>query len=199
MDRNEIKRIFYSPPVRYTERLILRPVSSGDVCDMYEYSSDPDVTRYLVWEPHRNIAFTKRQIKNILNAYKDGRYYDWALELKCNGKMIGTCGFTSFDHQNNACEIGYVLNPRYHGYSLATEAALSVTDFAFETLKTEAVFARCMIPNLSSRRVMEKCGMTFDKAEKRAFVKQNRQVDVLRYSISSDDYFKMKQGQARRI
>ncbi len=191
MNKEEIVQIFRSPPVIETERLILRPVGFQDVYDMYEYSCDGDVTKYLSWEPHSDIRFTKRQIKNILDGYAGGRYFDWALELKCNGKMIGTCGFTSFDYINNACEIGYVLNPRYHGYSLATEAASHVIRFAFEELSANSVFARCMTQNFASRRVMEKCGMTFNFEEKNAIVKQRKYVSVLRFSICAAD-FKLK-------
>ena len=188
MDKNMVLSVFRSPPVICTERLIIRPVSKRDVYDMYEYSCDIEVTKYLAWEPHRDLNFTKYQIKSILDAYVSGRYYDWALELKCNGKMIGTCGFTSFDYIEDSCEVGYVLNPKYHGYSLATEAAMRVIGFAFETLGATSVYARCMKKNTASRRVMEKCGMTFEREERGAIIKQNVPVDVLRYRISFDEY-----------
>ena len=199
MDINQIRSIFRSPPVLLTERLVLRPLRLSDANDMYEYSCDCEVTKYLTWEPHKNIDFTKKQIKNILDAYRNGKYYDWALELRCNGKMIGTCGFTSFDYYEDSCEIGYVLNPRYHGYALAAEAASLVIGFAFETLGASSVWARCMTGNSASRRVMEKCGLSFEKEEIKTVVKQNRLVDALRYRISSDEYKALKQAQYRGI
>ena len=193
MDKNVIKQIFRSPPVRYTERMILRPIAIRDLDDIYEYSCDGEVTKYLTWEPHTEKRMTKKHIKNVLDAYENGRFYDWALELKSSGKMIGTCGFTSFSYVDDSCEIGYVINPRYHGYALATEAALCVIGFAFETLGAKRVFARCMPQNTASRRVMEKCGMTFVREEKNTVIKQNRYVTVFRFAIEREKYYLIKQ------
>jgi len=194
MERELVKEIFYSPPVIFTERLILRPIALRDASDMYEYSCDPDVTRFLTWEPHVTPHFTKRHIKRIEKAYHEGRFFDWALEVRSSGKMIGTCGFTSFSYTDNSCEIGYVLNPRYHGYSLATEAARTVIDFAFSKLSANSVFARCMSENTASRRVMEKCGMIFEKDIERTVIKQNKYVKVSQYRITLEMYLKGKQG-----
>lgn len=188
MDRATIKQIFFSPPVIYTDRLILRPILPRDARDMFEYSRDPEVTKYLTWEPHTNVRYTKRHIERIGEAYREGIFYDWALELKDGGKMIGTCGFTSFSFNDASCEIGYVLNPKYHGMDLATEAAERVIRFAFERLSASSVCARCMKDNIASRRVMEKCGMVYQRDVEHTVIKQKRYVTVSQYSITSDEY-----------
>lgn len=188
MNREYIESIFVSPPVMYSERLKFRPVVLKDTSDMFEYSCDPEVTKYLTWEPHPSIQFTKRYIKSIERSYKEGRFYDWALELRATGKMIGTCGFTSFSYVDSVCEIGYVINPRYRGYSIAPEAASKVIKFAFDKLGAKTVFARCIPENFASRRVMQKCGMEYKCSIERGAVKQNRFVTVARFEISRDKY-----------
>lgn len=38
-----------------TERLILRPMNTGDAIPMFEtWANDPQVTRFLRWEPHKD-------------------------------------------------------------------------------------------------------------------------------------------------
>ena len=192
MDYELIKKIFYSPPVIRTERLIMRPIRSSDAADMFEYSSDPYVTRYLTWEPHKDLRFTKNHIKRIERSYREGLFYDWALELKDKHKMIGTCGFTSFVYNEDSCEIGYVLNPRYHGYLLATEAAKAAVRYAFEMLSARSVFARCMPQNIASRRVMQRCGMKYECDIDRCAVKQNRYVGVSQYRLTREEYDLLK-------
>ena len=62
-----------------------------------------------------------------------------------------------------AAEIGFVLNPKYWGYSIAPEAARRVIRFGFDTLELHRIEARYMENNIQSRRVMEQSGMTFER------------------------------------
>ena len=178
MDKEYIRSVFSHMPRLETERLILRQIKVGDTNDVFEYSSDPEVTKYLTWEPHPTKYYTKKYLHGVKNAYKEGRFFDWAIVLKATGKMIGTCGFTSFNYTENICEIGYVLNPRYRGYSLMPEAAWRVIGFAFEELSARRVEARFMEENSASLRVMEKCGMQLETVHKNALRKRGRDVNI---------------------
>jgi RimJ/RimL family protein N-acetyltransferase len=76
--------------------------------------------------------------------------------------MIGTCGFTRFDFPNDSAEVGYVLNPDYHGRGYATEAAGCVLRFGLERLGLHRIEARFMEGNEASLRVMQKLGMSLE-------------------------------------
>ena len=97
-----------------------------------------------------------------MGRYRLGQFYDWALINKEDGKMIGTCGFVKFDLPHNCAEIGYVLNPDYHGQGLMPEAAKRILQFGFSVLGLHRIEARYMAANTPSRHVMEKLGMTFE-------------------------------------
>ena len=157
-----IGKLFAKVPEMETERLKFRSLKRSDDADIYEYSSNPLTSRYLLWEPHESINFTRRFIEVILTKYKLGEYNDWAIVLKKNNKMIGTCGFTRIDQANGVVEIGYVINPDYWGNGYATEAAGKVMKFAFEELKVNRVEARFMFGNDASLKVMSKIGMKFE-------------------------------------
>ena len=126
MTGNGLLKIFSSIPELETERLLLRKLKITDAEDMYEYSRQDEVTRYLLWRPHPDSNYTVRYLADIVIKYRTGDFLDWAVELKSEGKMIGTCGFTTFDNYNRCAEIGYVLNPAYWGAGLASEAAMCV-------------------------------------------------------------------------
>ena len=159
-------------PEMETERLIFRAIKRADCKDMFEYSSDPRTSQYLLWDPHESIEYTKSFIDIILAKYKVGEYNDWALVLKENKKMIGTCGFTRIDERNGVAEIGYVLNPKYWGRGLATEAAQKAIEFAFEELGVNRVEAKFIFGNEASQRVMNKIGMKFEGYQRESmFVK----------------------------
>lgn len=159
--RNALKDIFRDPPILETERLILRRMDVRDSRDMFEYARDPFVTKFLTWDPHPDEAYTRRYLSFIDRRYKAGEFYDWALILRAENKMIGTCGFTRIDYKKKCGEIGYVINKSYWGQGLATEAVGQVVRFAFTVLQLKQLEAHYMERNLASKRVMEKAGMHF--------------------------------------
>ena len=145
-----------------TDRLILTKMKMSHADDMFEYASDPRVTRYLLWAPHEDREDTKRYLRQTQTNYKNGNFYDWALVLKHSRKMIGTCGFVGFDTNNNSTEVGYVINYDYWGNGYAAEALREVIKFGFIELRLNRIQARFIRGNESSLRVMEKAGMRFE-------------------------------------
>ena len=162
MKKELICRIFSHMPELETERLILRRMRVGDADDMYQYARRTDVTRYLRWSPHPDLLHTQDYLRYIATRYATGSFYDWAMVYKQNNRMIGTCGFTSFDCPNDAAEIGYVINPDYRGMGLVPEAVRAVLKFGFEQLLLHRIEARFIEGNTASLRVMEKVGMRFE-------------------------------------
>ena len=162
MKLNFIAKLFSKMPELETERLKLRAIKKSDVEDINEYASNPKTSEYLLWEKHKSIEYTKRFVDIVLAKYRLSEYHDWAIVLKENQKMIGTCGLTRIDEENSIAEIGYVLNPSYWGNGYATEAAKKMVDFAFNVLGVNRVEARFLFGNEASLNVMKKIGMKFE-------------------------------------
>lgn len=189
MDRDSTAKIFKDPPVLKTERLILRRMLRTDASDMFEYARLPEVTKYLLWEPHINEKYTARYLSYVQSQYRAGEFYDWAITL--GGKMIGTCGFTSFDHRNNSAEVGYVLSPAFHHRGLATEALLRVMYFGFTVLSLHRIEARFMVGNDESRRVMERVGMSFEGVAKDSIFVKGHYVSVGTCAVTKDEFLSL--------
>lgn len=184
----KVKKIFSKMPTLTTEHLILRPMRTSDAFDMYEYASREDVTEYLLWSPHPSVGYTRDYLAYIESRYATCDFYDWALTLAENGKMIGTVGFTKIDAQNRSAEIGYVLNPEYHRKGFGFEAAKKIVEFGFSELELHRIEARFMQGNDASFALMQKLGMTFEGYHKDyMFVKGNyRTVGIC--AILEDEY-----------
>lgn len=166
----------------------MRRLRVSDYLDMYEYSCLEQVTEYLLWYPHKNEEYTYRYLEHVQSEYRSGDFYDWAVVYKEHNKMIGTCGFTSFDTQNNSAEIGYVLNPLYWGIGLAAEAVTAVLEYGFSDLRLNRIEARYIVENHRSRRVMEKCGMTFEGIFRGAIYNKHEYKDIGICSILNREY-----------
>lgn len=162
MNKQTVYHLFSHIPTLETCHLTLRGMRVSDAPDMYAYACREDVTRYLLWQPHRDMSYTRDYLTYIGQRYRTGDFFDWALVCRADGRMIGTCGFTSFDFAASSGEIGYVLNPDYGGQGLATEAVREILRFGFERLGLHRLEARFMRGNDKSRRLMERVGMQFE-------------------------------------
>ena len=162
MNKDLLKYIFKHMPTLECENIILRPMRVSDAEDMYDYAKRPDLTRYLLWSPHPSVAYSKEFLKFVVKRYRAGDFFDWGVEEKSSGRMIGTCGFTSIDLENGVGEIGYVINPDFSGRGYATEAARAVIEYGFGELSLHRIQCRFMKGNDASLRVAEKLGMTFE-------------------------------------
>lgn len=161
MDKDKLS-IFAKIPTLETDRLVLRKMLTRDAADMFEYASRPEVSEYLLWNPHTTQRFTKNYLHFLQSQYGSKNFYDWAVTLRSSEKMIGTCGFTSFDLANNSAEVGYVLSSSYWGQGIAPEALKKVIDFGFRVLRLHRIYARIMDGNTRSETVAKKCGMTLE-------------------------------------
>ena len=162
MTKSRTHKIFKKIPTLRTERLTLRKMSVSDSGDMYDYARRASVTKYLLWNEHESEQQTYDFLSYVSDEYRRGNYFDWAVTLTESGKMVGTCGYTSFDFEHDRVEIGYVINPDFWGQGIATEAVSALTEFAFKELNANRAEIHFIEGNNASLRVAEKCGMTFE-------------------------------------
>ncbi len=170
-----------------SERIVLRKFEKRDASDMYEYASMPEVTRFLTWEVHPNPSYTKEYIKFLRKKYKKGEFLDWGLEYKLNGKLIGSCGFTSVDFDSSSAEIGYVINPKYWKMGLGSEAVKTVLDYAMNSVELNRICARVMEGNIASVSLLEKCGFKYEGKGKQELFSKGEYKNILHFAICRDE------------
>ena len=147
-----------------TPRLILRPWREADLADFYEYASVDGVGQMAGWQPHKSME-DSRLILNSFIAQKR----TFALELKENGKTIGSLGLEMTEEDPDipselaGREIGYVLSKTYWGRGLMPEAVKAVIDYCFRKLNFDYLTCCHFDRNRQSWRVIEKCGFAFLK------------------------------------
>ncbi len=188
MKINFLSKLFSYIPTLETERLVFRALKRADLYDVHEYASNPKTSQYLLWEPHDSLDYTREFIEIVISKYKSGEYNDWAIVHKEDDKMIGTCGFTKIDEENNVVEIGYVINPAYWGMGIATEAVERIIDFAFEELQANRIEAKFIYGNDASLAVMQKVGMKFEGYQREAMLVKGKYRTIGISSILKREY-----------
>ncbi|MBR2949123.1 MAG: GNAT family N-acetyltransferase [Lachnospiraceae bacterium] len=143
-----------------TKRLILRRYTIEDAEQMYlNWASDPAVTHFLTWPTHKSIDVTKRVVNDWVSHYRELNYYNWGIELKENGALIGNIAVVGLEEEIDAAEIGYCLGKAWWGQEIMPEALDRVIDFLFDEAGANRVCAHHDENNPKSGRVMEKAGM----------------------------------------
>ena len=106
-----------------TERLLLRHIRRDDAQRIYDcWASDPEVTRYLTWQPHASVAVTEAIVARWLADYDKPDTYRYGIELRETGEMIGMIDVVGYHHGNPV--IGYCSGRAYWGNGYMTEGRL---------------------------------------------------------------------------
>ena len=167
-----------------TPRLILRKLVITDAEDIFAYASDPQVTSYVLWEPHQSIDDTFDYINNFaFELYRSGDGINWGLVEKESNKLIGTCSLHTTPVHKRA-ELGYVLARDYWGRGLMTEAAKAAITFGFHVMQLQRIQGYCDVENVGSAKVLEKSGMQFEGILRNYLFTKERTWDVKMYAIT---------------
>jgi len=178
---------FSALPRLETERLILRPLRMKDARDVNVYASDPEVARYVLWDPHVSMTDTRAYIRCMRGLYRRGLPGSWAVTLRDSGRVIGTVGFMWYSDANLAAEIGYSYARDQWNRGCATEALRAVITSAFQSIPLNRLEAQHDIRNAASGRVMEKCGMRREGVLRQRIRNKGEFADVALWSILLSD------------
>ena len=170
-----------------TNRLILRRVTLADAEAIYAtYAQDLDVTRYVLWQPHRHIGETREFLRRCVNGWEDGSEFTWAICLADN-TLIGSI---ALQIEGFKAGTGYVLARPYWGNGYTSEALQAIVDWTMQQPAIYRLWAVCDCENPASARVMEKAGMTREGTLRRWLIlpqASSTPRDCLCYSIVKGD------------
>ena len=158
-----------------TERLIIDSIREADKEDYYI-----------------NISHDKRVLETFICRYADtledfdfssypGRQDLFAIRLKETGRLIGIILY--FDEKEDSCEIGYGIGSAFWNQGYATEAVGRFLEYLFREKGMRTVYASFFTGNDASRRVMEKCGMSYDHFSEKELTYLGIDRDLTYYAI----------------
>jgi ribosomal-protein-alanine N-acetyltransferase len=181
-------RIFSHLPVIKTKRLILRNLRFSDAADIFNYASNPEVSKYTIWSTHKSINDSKDFITWHNMRQRQGNPVSWGVIERATNKLIGTAGFESYSVPHKTASIGYAVGFEYWNKGYTTEAVKKIISFGFSMLKLNRIEAVCDVNNGASARVMEKSGMKFEGVQRSRIISAEGRIhDVKGYAIIRSD------------
>ena len=173
-----------------TERLILRKLEVSDAESMYKnWASDPEVTKFLTWPPHKNVEASRVLLGIWAKEYEEDNYYQWGIELKSTGDLVGSISVVTQREEIDMVNIGYCIGRPWWHRGIMTEALSALIKFFFEEVGANRIEARHDLNNPHSGEVMKKCGMTLEGVRRSADFNNQGVCDVADYAILRSDYF----------
>lgn len=149
-----------------TERLVLRPIVLKDFECTHEYTTDPDVTKYMLNLPNKSESDTRNFLLFAETEWKKEHPDDYEFAIFHDGVHIGGINLALLG--DGVYGMGWIINKLYQGHGYCTEAAKEMVHFA-KGIGAKKIVARCDWRNCASYHVMEKIGMVRTGIGQRAY------------------------------
>ena len=164
-----------------TERLRMRKYTLEDADGQLRIVSDAEFRHHFPesFRPTRDTVLM--WFGATAEHWKQFGYGVWALELRGEGRLVGYCGLRHLAPTDEV-ELLYGCDRAYWGRGLVTEAARASLRYGFERVGLARVMAVTDKDNRGSRRVMEKCGMRYERDA------VYFELPVVYYALNRQDY-----------
>jgi RimJ/RimL family protein N-acetyltransferase len=181
----------YSLPIE-TDRLTLRRYTESDYDDLLKLQSNPDVTRFLLYDVR-----TPEQVKEALAGRladipmdRDGQALTVAVILRETGQHVGEVTLFMNNIEQRTGELGYVFHPESNGHGYAAEASAELLRLGFEELGLHRIVARLDARNTGSVKLLQRLGLRPEAHfVKNEFLK-GEWTDELVFAMLADEWLK---------
>lgn len=152
------------------------------------WANDSETTKFLSWKPHSSVEVTKEILEKWGNEYNNN-IYNWAIDLKEIGEVIGSICIVKLDEKNYSCEIGYCTSRIYWGKGIMSESLKAVIDYLFSKVGFNRIVAKHDTNNVASGKVMLKSGMKYEGTLRQVEIRDNKEFyDLAVYAILKNDW-----------
>lgn len=173
----------------YTKDLLLRKVRREDTPLYFErIGSREAVTRYMLFNPHRDISESVASMEKALLRYETGKCYRWAIALKADDSIIGIIELLRFDEATDSCSFAYMIGDEFWGRGYGTQALEAVLGFAFTQMNLSYLEVDHMAENAASGAVMRKVGMVYIRTDKEKYEKNGIVYDAPVYRLTREEW-----------
>lgn len=139
-------------------RVRLRWLTASDVDAVFAIFSDLRMMRFWSTPAMKERAEAEALIARIHEFFGNKSGFQWGIERKDDGKLMGTCTLFHVDAGNLRAELGYGLGSAYWKLGYMKEALTALIGFAFGTLRLRRLEADVDPRNENSLLLLDKLG-----------------------------------------
>jgi ribosomal-protein-alanine N-acetyltransferase len=176
-----------SRPVLATDRLLLRPFRDEDAGAVAGLAGAEEIAKYTIRIPHPYYEDLAREwIATHERGFESGDEVIFAIASKEQDILMGAAGLEKINREFSHAEIGYWIGIPFWNKGFGTEAVKTVVAYGFFTLGLHRIYARIMNTNPGSKKVLTKCGFSYEGTLRDHVKKEGRYVDIEVYGILNE-------------
>ncbi|MEX0733022.1 MAG: GNAT family N-acetyltransferase [Steroidobacteraceae bacterium] len=147
-----------SLPTIDASRVQLRWLTDKDIETLFAVFSDRRMMRYWSTPAMSDRAEAEAYLARIHEGFANKSLFQWGVERKEDGQVLGTCTLFHIDSANARAELGYCLGSAHWNKGYMREALSALVGFAFGKLKLRRLKADVDPRNENSLRILAKLG-----------------------------------------
>lgn len=182
-------------PTLEAERVRLRWLMSDDVPALYEIFSDVDVMKYWSCPPFTSVDQAAELLAEIESYFRKRHLFQWGIERKEDGRIVGTCTLGHVDETHRRAELGYALGRSYWGNGYVAEALPAALDFAFGPLDLHRLEADADPRNAASIRALERLGFVREGHQRERYFHMGEIQDAAMFGLLRREWRALRAGE----
>lgn len=183
----ELSQAWREFPVLETERLILRAMRPEDAADHFALWSDQAVMAGHGAPPYTEVAQSEDLIRRYARDFTLQEAIRWAVTLRGDDRLIGTCGFHHLSREHHRTEIGYELARSHWRQGIMAEALRAVLRHGFREMRLHRIEAVIDPKNAASAGLLRRLGFTYEACLRERFHTNGRFSDDWYFSLLSHE------------
>ena len=188
----DLTECFKSFPILETKRLRLRELIPHDAEAVFTIFSDPKVMAGHGQPVYQDVAEALKLINWYAKAFSEKRALRWAVTLKGDDTVLGTCGYHDITARHHRAEIGYELHSAYWRQGIMSEAVQTAVRFGLIEMGFHRIEAIVDPDNPASANLLRKVGFTEEGYLRDRFYDNGRFVADWFFSILATEADKVR-------
>jgi ribosomal-protein-alanine N-acetyltransferase len=171
-------------PVLQASRLTLREVVESDAENIVRIHGNAEYMRWFGSDPIRDLDGAAKLVATFASWRKEPvSGARWALELRDQPGLIGTCGLFRWNRNWKSCIVGYEISPAYQGCGYVKEALKAIITWGFRKAQFNRIEAQVHPDNTASLALLEALGFLQEGRQREAGYWAGRHHDLLQYAL----------------
>jgi ribosomal-protein-alanine N-acetyltransferase len=172
-----------------TERLLLQILNPEVYRHVFSSFSDEGIKEFFGFDSDDALHNERQKYEAGLTSYNRS-FLSFQLIDKESGKIIGACGFHTWNVQHARAEIGYAItNESYKRKGLMKEAMKAIIDYGFRKMHLNRIEALIGPDNVASLRLARAFGFTEEGRLRQHYFKGGSIEDSILFSLLREEYF----------
>lgn len=172
-----------------TERLLIQKLDSKIMNEIFELDNEDEIKKILGISEEEFM----RQKKINLAGYEsyNQRMMNFKLVERESNKIIGNCGFHTWNPQHHRAEIGYALNSEdFKNKGYMKEALAKILEYGFQEMNLNRIEALIDENNTPSKKLLDYFGFTKEGVLRGHYLVNGTFEDSVQYSLLKSEYEK---------